>query len=480
MTMKKRIFLSNTAMVLISLLILFGIGGSSVVLFKDEFMKVIEQNAELPENIYQVETLLMENQENPMKWETLSSQLGDYQFELYVSDEKQEKQYSNVRHSEWECIEELEGEPFSSDEIHIYNMEGATIVKSRVSLADGPYYVYAAYYPDELSLWGMDRGMFEMFLIVFAISGFLAIAGLLLCCQLFTKSMIKRIMKPVDELNQAVLRINDGNLDEPISYDKEDEFGKVCHTFNEMQKHLKEGNEQKEKYEKARTEMVSGISHDLRTPLTSVKGYIKGMLDGVANTPEKKERYLKISYQKACDMEILLQKLFFFSKLETGNMPIFRKVTDLNSWLKSYVEQRQTESENHTWQLHFLPEKEPCFVDIDTEQMKRVFNNLIENSLKYANTEQIEIIMHLKKQEEKVHLLVQDNGKGVEEEKLPFIFDQFYRADEARNSKRDGSGLGLYVCKYIINEQDGEISAYNRNGLVIEIILPVVGQEGKE
>lgn len=480
MTMKKRIFLSNTAMVLISLLILFGIGGFSVLLFEDEFMKVIEQNAELPENIYQVETLLMENQQNPMDWDTLSRQLGDYQFELYVSDEEKKEQYSNVRHSEWECIEELERDKFVSDKIHIYNMEGATIVKSRVFVSGASYYVYAAYYPDERLMFEIDRGMYEMFLIVFAISGFLAIAGLLLCCQLFTKSMIKRIMKPVDELNRAVLRINDGNLDEPITYDREDEFGKVCHTFNEMQKHLKEGNEQKEKYEKARTEMVSGISHDLRTPLTSVKGYIKGMLDGVANTPEKKEQYLKISYQKACDMEVLLQKLFFFSKLETGNMPIFKKVIDLNSWLATYVEQRQTESRNHTWELNFVPETDACPVDIDTEQMKRVLNNLIENSLKYVDEETIEISIHLRKQDGKAHLLVHDNGKGVEEEKLPHIFEQFYRGDEARNSKRDGSGLGLYVCKYIINEQDGEIFAYNQNGLVVEMILPIAEEGRKE
>lgn len=92
---------------------------------------------------------------------------------------------------------------------------------------------------------------------------------------------------------------------------------RVCDTFNTMQQHLGEEIEKSQKYEKARTEMGPGISHDLRTPLTSVKGYIKGMLDGVANTPEKQRQYLEISYRKSCDMEKLLQKQFFFSKLET-------------------------------------------------------------------------------------------------------------------------------------------------------------------
>ena len=319
MTMKKRIFLSNTAMVLLSLLILFGIGGFFVLLFKEEFMNVVEQNAELSDYTYEVQTLLMEEQKNPGTWEALCGKLKTYNFEMYVSDTNGSEQYSNVRRSEWECIEELDNSEFTSKKVKLYSMENVTIAKCLIRSGDTDYYVYAASYPGELSLWGMDRGMFEMFVIVFVLSGFIIIAGLLLCSQLFTKMMIKKIMKPVDELKLAAKRINDGNLEQAISYGEADEFGEVCDTFNIMQQHLKEGMEKNASYEKARTEMISGISHDLRTPLTSVKAFIKGMLDGVAATPEKQEQYLKISYQKACDMELLLQKLFFFSKCLYGN-----------------------------------------------------------------------------------------------------------------------------------------------------------------
>lgn len=472
MTMKKRIFISNTAMVLISLLILFGIGGFSVLLFKEEILRIIEQNAELSDDIYEVETLLLEQQKRPDQWEALSDKLSDYQFELYVSDSNQNEVYSNVRHSEMECIEELEEGTFASNKVKLYSMESVTIARCIISSGGEKYTVYAAYYPEELSLWGMDRGVFEMFIIVFVISGIILISGLLLCCQLFTKAMIKRIMKPIDALNQAAIRINHGNLEEPICYEADDELGEVCNTFNEMQKHLKEGMEKNEKYEKARTEMVSGISHDLRTPLTSVKGFIKGMLDGIANTPEKREQYLQISYQKACDMEQLLQKLFFFSKLETGNMPFFMQKIEMKSWIHKYVEERQWEEIEKNYTIQIVNMNAQYWVMADAEQMKRVFDNLLENSLKYANTKQLQISVSADKKGGEVYLYFRDNGVGISEDKLPYVFEQFYRGDESRNSKTDGSGLGLYVCKYIVEQQGGRIQAYNKNGFMVEIVLP--------
>lgn len=469
MTMRKKIFISNTTMVLISLLILFGIGGFALLLFKEEFMRIIEQNAELSDHIYEVQTVLMEEQEDPNGWIKLSQKLKTYGFELYVSDENKKVQYSNVRHSEEECIEELEKNNFTYQGVKVYSMENVSIARCYVTVNGSTYMVYATYYPKDLSLFGMDRGVFEMFIIVFIGAGIIIIAGLLLCSQIFTKMMIKRIMRPVDELNRAAIRINEGNFDEPILYEEDDEFMEVCRTFNDMQQHLKESIEQSRAYEKARTEMISGISHDLRTPLTSVKGFIKGMLDGIANTPEKQQRYLEISYRKACDMEVLLQKLFFFSKLETGNMPFFPQKVNMGEWIERYAQENETK-------IEVKKEEGTYFVMIDPMQMKRVFDNIIENSKKYADVEDLKMVMELKKERDLITMKIKDNGKGIKEEKLPHVFEQFYRGDEARNSKNDGSGLGLYVCKYIIEEQKGTIQAYNENGFCIEISLP----EGKE
>ena len=509
MTMKRKIFISNTAMVLISLLILFGIGGAGLMLFKDEILGVMKQNAEQPENMYEVETLLKNTGTAPDKWQTLSDELAAYDFTLYVADADNKRIYTNTRHGAMECIEELEKDPMDSanpGKSRVYCIEEAAIARTAMSDAAGQMYnVYAVYYRGERSLLGLGRGIFEMFIIVFIIAGMIIIAGLLLCSQLFTKLMIKNIMKPVDELSAAAQRIDSGNLDEPINYTHHDEFSHVCDTFNTMQQHLKEGIEKTQKYEQARTEMVSGISHDLKTPLTSVKGYIKGMLDGVANTPEKQRQYLEISYRKACDMDRLLQKLFFFSKLETGNMPFSPQPVQMDSWLSHYADEKKTEGKDKGYVINYIPEAGLCEsvkadepdtqvkiqtdevtgnqmtdirnqdtrVSIDIEQTRRVFDNLIENSVKYADADSLEIDIRTHYTDDgHIEIDIHDNGQGIEAEKLPHVFEQFYRGDESRTSKNDGSGLGLYVCKYIIEQQGGSIKAYSKDGFGVKIVLP--------
>lgn len=470
MTMKKRIFISNTIMVLISLLILLAVGGICAKMFKSQILDIIQQNSELSDNAYDVQTILMEQQESPDSWANLERKLSDYEFELYVSDGNKDKVYSNARPSEFECIEQLEKSEINSDIVKLYSMERVTIARCIVNVSGQNYTVYAANSSPDNLMWGIDCGVLEMFFIVFIVAGIVVIAGLLLCCQIFTRWMIKRIMRPVDELNQGAERVMNGNLDEPVVYNEDDEFGVVCNTFNDMQKNLKEGMEKNERYERARTEMVSGISHDLRTPLTSVKGFIKGMIDGVANTPEKQEQYLKISYKKACDMEVLLQKLFFFSKLETGNMPFYPQEISINEWIDRYAQDKQIECEEKNYTItvnHCEPEST---IMADSEQLKRVFDNLVENSLKYAGADDLKITISAKNFGKETHLYISDNGAGVDDDKLSHIFEQFYRGDEARNSKNDGSGLGLYVCRYIVEQQGGEIKAYNDNGLTVEII----------
>lgn len=174
--------------------------------------------------------------------------------------------------------------------------------------------------------------------ILFISVGAGAIILILLLSNIFTQIMLKEIMKPAEILISAAKRIDMQNLDEPIDYSGNDEFKEVCDVFDYMQLHLKEGIEKNLAYEKARTIMITDISHDLRTPLTSVKGFLKGMLDGVASTPEKQKIYMEIAYKKACSMDVLLDKLFYFSKLETKNMPMYLMNVDLKSYLSEYCE----------------------------------------------------------------------------------------------------------------------------------------------
>lgn len=473
MTIKRRIFISNTAIVLISLLLLFGIVGGIFDIFKNEYIQGVEGQAGLSDYTYEIQTLLRDEQKENETWDAIAVKAQEYGFTIYVADENQKEQFSNISHFEMECVDILKDAELAPQEVKLYYMEGITAAKAVLQRNSQDFAVYAIHSASRQSMWGMSSGMFETFIIVFVITGFLAIAGLLLLSQIFTRMLVKKIMKPVEVLEQAAKRINDGDLDTSIRYEEQDEFRPVCNTFNQMQAHLKEGMEKNAAYEKARTEMISGISHDLRTPLTAVKAFIKGILDGVANTPEKQKQYLEVSYQKACEMDVLLQKLFFFSKLETGNMPFFVQPVDLGNWMESYVSEKQEEGQAKGYSIQLAKEMQAYPVKMDVEQMKRVFDNLIENSIKYADALELLISVQLKKTASKVSIIFGDNGNGLDAEKLPHVFEQFYRGDEARDTKKEGSGLGLYVCQYIVKQHGGTIKAFSDGGFQVEIELPV-------
>lgn len=283
------------------------------------------------------------------------------------------------------------------------------------------------------------------------------------------------VMEPLEELVKGAFRISDGNLQEEIQYQGEAEFEHLCQTFNAMQKTILEDQEQRLKTEKARSDMVTGISHDLRTPLTSIQGYIKGVLDGVADTEEKKELYLRTAYESTEDMNRLLQKLFDFSRLESGQMPFHMVNVDLSEFLAVCVAQKEALLDENKVQLVLDQEEATPGILLDVEQFRRVFDNLLENSMKYAGKIPVKIKMQVSHTEDTVVLQWQDNGPGVPEEKLGHIFERFYRCDESRNQK--GSGVGLYVVRSIIERHGGEVRAKNEEGLALTLTFPIAEEE---
>lgn len=302
----------------------------------------------------------------------------------------------------------------------------------------------------------------------------LTIGALLILSVWFTNRMNQKIMEPLDELVKAAQRIQDGNLTEEIQYQGEEEFEKVCRIFNAMQKTILEDQEQRIQNEKARTDMVTGISHDLRTPLTSIQGYIKGILDGIASTPEKQKAYLETAYESTKEMNTLLQKLFDFSRMESGQMPFHMVQVDLAEFTMSYIAQKEAvydpEDVTLTVNCEMPDDRRMPEISMDVEQVQRIFDNLLENSIKYAGTKPVEINVSVREESKAVVLEWKDNGSGVPEEKLDKIFDRFYRCDEARRQK--GSGVGLYVVKYIMERHQGTVKAVNDHGLKMQLYFP--------
>ena len=315
----------------------------------------------------------------------------------------------------------------------------------------------------------------QSFYILFFTDMLVCAAVWILVSLFFTGRLVRQIMKPLDALGQGVKRIRENVLTEKIHYQGDKEFEEICRTFNDMQTHLLSEQEKNRKYEKSRTEMIAGISHDLRTPLTAIRGTIKGILDGVVKEPEQQEKFLAAAYRRTGDLDRLLNQLFYMSKLETGNMPMNLRKTNLFLWISKYLEGKREMPAGNPVQFTATLESVEQSALVDPEQLQRIFDNLLENSRKYGNIEPLQINVTLTQKEEGFLICFSDNGQGVPEEKLAFIFEEFYRADASRNQK-EGNGLGLYIVKNLIESMGGKVWAENRQGLSVYMELP---KEGK-
>lgn len=312
------------------------------------------------------------------------------------------------------------------------------------------------------------------FILLFLVDGIICVLVLVGVSQLFTYHLTKQIMFPLSLLDEGAKRIQRNDLSQNICYRGDKEFESVCQTFNEMQKHIFMEQEKNRQYERARTNMIAGISHDLRTPLTAIKGSVKSILDGVVHDENLEKKFLNIAYKRTLEMDVLLNQLFYLSKLETGNIPLKIEKGNMTEFLVHYVHQKQ--GLNDSIILNLVEYQKDVHCMFDTEQMHRILDNLIENSIKYSGKEKVNVSIFLKCEDKQACIEVADDGVGVCEEKIPYLFDEFYRVDPSRNAK-EGSGLGLYIVKSLVEAMSGSVCAYNRNGFVVEMKFPLERNE---
>ena len=292
----------------------------------------------------------------------------------------------------------------------------------------------------------------------------------------------RSIATPLVKLKKATQNIKEGNLDFVLDVEGDDEFSELCRDFEEMRKRLKESAEEKVLLDKENKELISNISHDLKTPITAIKGYVEGIMDGVADTPEKMDRYIKTIYNKANDMNVLINELSLYSKIDSNIIPYNFEKININSYFKDCVDEIGADLEQRGMMFSY---RNYCAANVmvtaDPEQLKRVVNNIINNACKYNNKAKGKVSITLTEFDRKVQVAIKDNGIGISKEDLPHIFRRTYRADMSRNSA-GGSGLGLSICKKIIEEHGGEIWAESklRAGTTIFFTLNKVIDQSKE
>ena len=208
------------------------------------------------------------------------------------------------------------------------------------------------------------------------------------------------------------------------------------------------------------------ITIDLKTPLTAIKGYVEGILDGIADTPEKQHKYLMTVANKVNDMDKLIDELTIYSKLDTNRVPYSFAKINLKNYFDDCCEEIGMDLETQDIDLEYrFHATSDCTVVADAEQLKRVVNNIVSNSVKYMQPgRKGKISIDIYDEGDYVHIIIADNGKGIGMDEIPHIFDRFYRTDSSRNSKQGGSGIGLAIVKKIIEDHKGKIWAESVEG----------------
>lgn len=291
----------------------------------------------------------------------------------------------------------------------------------------------------------------------------LVIVGMVVTAVVMTTWIYKSIFAPLKQLKKATYEIKEGNLDYSLNEISDDEIGDLCKDFEDMRQKLKETAEERLQYDRENKELISNISHDLKTPITAIKGYVEGIMDGVADTPEKMERYIKTIYNKTIEMNRLIEELTFYSKIDTNRIPYTFDKVNVDRYFSDCTEELALDLEEKNIDIRYKNDTDNSTIIIaDVEQLKKVINNIVGNSVKYIGRDRGLIQIHIIDAGDFIQIEISDNGKGIAQKDLPYIFDRFYRSDTSRNSMQGGSGIGLSIVKKIVEDHGGRIWALSK------------------
>lgn len=278
--------------------------------------------------------------------------------------------------------------------------------------------------------------------------------------------MYSVFVRPAKKMRQIAEMLAGGELEQEIQNLRSEDIDNISEYAEEIRQHLKEAANRRVEYDNGNRDFIRNISHDLKTPITSIKGYASGILDGVANTPDKLEKYARTIFNKANDMDALIDELSLYAKLDTNRIPYEFAPLDVEEFFHGYADEIAIDLEQQGVDMTYYsyltgPDK----IVGDPEQLRRVMNNIIGNSVKYMDKDGAKVMMRIRDEADEIHVEIEDNGSGIDRKDLPYVFDRFYRTDKSRNSSTGGSGIGLSVVKKIIEDHGGRVWATSQIGV---------------
>jgi signal transduction histidine kinase len=316
------------------------------------------------------------------------------------------------------------------------------------------------------TLWQLIQGQMSgpRRMVPYFIGGILLLClGVAGVCILLTTRLSRRLTQPLSTLRQAANRLEEGDLDFEILACEDRELDDLCQALEGVRQRLKASAAAEAAAQEERGLLMANLSHDLRTPVTAIKGYVEGIQDGIARTEEQKSHYLDTIYAKSLVMEKLVRNMSDFSEYELGRMQYHFEYVELASFLQDLVEEYAADAQQHNMTFtHTIPQG-TFQVTADRNKLKRVLDNLVSNAVKYGRPDGT-IHLTAEPYESGVVIQVSDNGKGIPKEALHHVFDSFFRADAARSSSTPGSGLGLAICRSIIASHHGKIWLTSQEG----------------
>jgi signal transduction histidine kinase len=312
-----------------------------------------------------------------------------------------------------------------------------------------------------------------------AVYAFICISVCVVCGTLSTRRLADSLEKPVYRLRCDIDRIRNGELNFEVMGSEYEELNDLCEGFDSMRRALIMSREREKKLKHERDMLIANISHDIKTPITSIKGYIDGINDGVADTPEKLARYLGTIKQKAETIDSLVSNLSEFAKLEVDGPEFNMSVGDLRDLALDVLDSYRIDFERCSIELDADLGQIPLPVNIDGDKMRRVITNIIDNALKYRRKSSKTLIVRAFTDEGNAYLTICDDGIGIPQKEIKHVFDSFYRSDLSRSSHIKGNGLGLSIAKQITERHHGRLwlrSDGTNKGTTVTICLPLAQQ----